>query len=551
VSATSWDSVLGTEFAGYRITELLGRGGMSVVYAANHLTLDRTVALKVLAPELAADDGFRERFLRESRLAAALDHPNVIPIYDAGEDRGFLYIAMRYVDGGDLRSLIERDGSLGLGESLFVLEQVASALDAAHAKGLVHRDVKPANILVVKPSDHVYLCDFGIAKMEASTGLTRHGDFVGTFEYAAPEQLEGGTVDARTDVYALGCVTFECLTGEAPYERDTQSALVSAHLTELPPRITAKRPELPAALNAVIATAMAKKKEDRYSSAGAFSDAARAAALGKAAAPEPEAPRRAPETVLGAAAASAPPAPPPPEEEKPASRPSRRLPLVLVALLVLAAAAAAGLGVYFGTRSSSHEAVEPPARPDQPVALAQPPPPVEQPPAQPAQAAGLVSLIPTPIFKNSCSIQAAPLVHGAVQSAVCSPPASPGSTFYPDRWEVSIFASAAALRSAYEELRQQQGVRQDFGRCDATSWGGEGAWVHGPGKPGGRRFCYFDGNASVIVWTHEKLGQPTHIDMLGIARLDSTDHPSLFNWWRFWHHRIGKCSEQDCVARLP
>src|SRR5262249_4422270 len=166
----------------------------------------------------------------------------------------------------------------------------------------------------------------GIAKTEAPSGLTRRGDFIGTFEYAAPEQLEGGAVDARTDVYALGCVYFECLTGEAPYERDTQSALVSAHLTELPPRITSKRPELPAALTLVIATAMAKKKEDRYASAGAFADAARSAALGKAAAPEPEAPRRAPETVLGAATASAPPAPPP-AEEKPASRPARRPPL--------------------------------------------------------------------------------------------------------------------------------------------------------------------------------------------------------------------------------
>src|SRR5262245_27681025 len=224
------DPRIGTELAGYRIEGLVGRGGMGVVYRAMQKRLERQVALKVLAPELAHDTGFRERFERESHLAASIDHPNIIPIYEAGEAEGVLFIAMRYVEGIDLKARLERDQRLGPDFTLNMLGQVAAALDTAHAKGLIHRDIKPGNIVIASGidahgSDHVYLTDFGIAKHAASrAGLTRTGHFVGTLDYAAPEQIEGRTLDGRTDVYALGCVLYQCLTGKLPFERDSEVA---------------------------------------------------------------------------------------------------------------------------------------------------------------------------------------------------------------------------------------------------------------------------------------------------------------------------------------
>ena len=270
---------IGTEFAGYRIEALLGRGGMSVVYLAEHVRLGRRVALKLLAPMLSDDDTYRDRFQRESRRAAELDHPNVVPIFDAGEAEGQLFIAMRYIEGCDLKVLIGRDGSLGMGRTLFILEQAADGLDAAHERNLIHRDVKPGNILIAEPSEHVYLTDFGVVKHTASRGLTRTGFFIGTVDYAAPEQIEGLPVDARTDVYALGCVLYECLVGKAPFDRDAEITVMHAHLIDAPPLLTAARPDLPKALNRVLASALAKSKDDRYDTCGQLIEAARVAAL--------------------------------------------------------------------------------------------------------------------------------------------------------------------------------------------------------------------------------------------------------------------------------
>ncbi len=270
---------IGTEIAGFRIESVLGRGGMSVVYLAEQTRLGRKVALKVLASGLIErDDHFRNRFLQESHLAASLDHPHIIPIYDAGEDNGCLYIAMRYVEGRDLAEIIREEGALGLGRTLFILDQVASALDAAHEHELVHRDVKPANVLLVGNTDRVYLTDFGVAKPTTSAGLTRTGFFIGTPDYSAPEQIEGRDVDARTDIYALGAMLYTCLTGFAPYARDTEVAVLQAHLLEPPPKLKEQRPDLPRGLDRVIATAMAKSKEDRYASCGELMEAAEAAA---------------------------------------------------------------------------------------------------------------------------------------------------------------------------------------------------------------------------------------------------------------------------------
>jgi YVTN family beta-propeller protein len=266
------DPRIGTEIAGYRIEGLLGRGGMGVVYLAEHIRLRRRVALKLLTPEFAEDPKFRDRFVRESQLAASLEHPNIIPIYDAGEEGGLLYIAMRFVEGTDLKSVIVEQGALPPERVLPILAQAAAALDAAHARGLVHRDVKPGNILLSSEAgslDHVYLSDFGLTKrMTSDSGITGTGQFVGTLDYAAPEQFEGKQLDGRADVYSLGGVLYECLTGEIPYRRDNQAALVYAHLMADPPKVTEAKPELPEAIDAVVAKAMAKNPEGRYSSSG-------------------------------------------------------------------------------------------------------------------------------------------------------------------------------------------------------------------------------------------------------------------------------------------
>src|SRR5213082_980453 len=270
------DQRIGTELGGYRILEQLGRGGTSVVYRAEHVRLGRGAALKLLSPGLG-DADFGDRFLRESRLAASLDHPNIVPVYDAGEDDGLLWIAMACVEGTDLKTLIADEGRLPVRRALSIVAQIASALDAAHARGLVHRDVKPANILV-GPGDRAYLSDFGAVKELSSAGLTRTGAFVGTIEYCAPEQIEGGEVDARTDVYALGCVLYETVTGKPPFHRPSEVAVLNAHLHSPPPQASKEAPEVPAALDPVISKALAKAPLDRYATPGELVAAAKAAA---------------------------------------------------------------------------------------------------------------------------------------------------------------------------------------------------------------------------------------------------------------------------------
>jgi serine/threonine protein kinase len=256
---------VGETFGSYRIESLLGRGGMGSVYLATHERLGRKVALKVIAPALALDEDFRARFLRESQLAASLDHPNVIPIYDADEIDGVLYLAMRYVNGPSLRELIRERGSLSRDETGRIVEQIGGALDEALGAGLVHRDIKPANILLSQRRDHAYLCDFGLAKRTTSRELTQTGSFLGSVDYCAPEQIQGGPVDGRADVYSLGCVAFHCLAGHAPYLRDTEFAVLQAHLLDPPPVLSGVRADVPIAWDGVVARALAKNPADRYS----------------------------------------------------------------------------------------------------------------------------------------------------------------------------------------------------------------------------------------------------------------------------------------------
>lgn len=276
--------LVGRQVANYRVEREIGRGGMAVVYRARDLRLDRTVALKLLAPELARNDTFRRRFTHESRVAASIDHPHIVPVFEAGETDGLLYIAMRYVPGQDLRALLDRMGPLPVVTARRIAAQVASALDAAHAHDLVHRDVKPGNILIAEGTDsdhpeHVYLTDFGLTKKSLSlTGFTSVGQFVGTLDYVAPEQISGRPVDGRCDVYSLGCVVFETLAGGPPFRRDDDMALLWAHQFDPAPPLTEHRPDLPAAIDGVVATALAKSPGDRYDSCGDFVAALRSAA---------------------------------------------------------------------------------------------------------------------------------------------------------------------------------------------------------------------------------------------------------------------------------
>jgi DNA-binding beta-propeller fold protein YncE len=390
---------IGSVLAGYRIEGLAGEGGMGRVYRATQMGLNRQVALKLIMPELATEPDFRARFERESRLTASIEHPNVIPVYEAGDAEGQLFIAMRWVEGTDLRSVILTEDGLEAARAIGIVEQVAAALDAAHSGGLVHRDVKPANVMLTAAhgQEHVYLTDFGLTKRAGSgTALTRTGAFVGTPDYMPPEQIKGERADARTDVYALGCLLFHALTGRTPYDRDTEVAKMYAHLHDEPPSAAEAVPGTPSALDRVIARALAKDADERYLSAGDLGRAARAALTGR----DPSQPERSLATGLAApptelsppagppadltaatpapgptaatpapgetAATPAPPAAPPPVAQPPpaqppgaspppggrpaASPPSRALPLALGALLLLGVVVAglAVAGVFSG-----------------------------------------------------------------------------------------------------------------------------------------------------------------------------------------------------------
>ena len=280
----------GTQLGEYRIEAVIARGGMATVYRATHERLERRVALKVIVPELARDPAFRRRFERESRLAASIEHPHAVPVYEAGEVEDVLYIAMRYIEGTDLRALLASESWLEPGRAARLTSQIAGALDEAHSHGLVHRDVKPANVLLgdVGGQEWAYLTDFGLAKpVAAGSDLTGSGEWMGTLDYVSPEQIQGGAVDARSDVYSLGCVLFEQVTGRIPYEREEEVAKLWAHVHEPPPRLAEQVPDAPAELDRVVARAMAKAPADRYPSAGDLARATTAAVEGSAVA-EPE-----------------------------------------------------------------------------------------------------------------------------------------------------------------------------------------------------------------------------------------------------------------------
>lgn len=289
----------GSVLGGYRIVSLISRGGMGEVYLAEDERLGRHVALKLPAPELTADEGFRDRFLRETRLAASLEHPAMVPIYEAGEDAGRLFMAMRYIEGEDLSSLLRREGRLELTRALKILSPIADCLDATHELGLVHRDVKPANILVGS-GDRAYLTDFGLTKRRGSTSaLTQTGQLVGTLDYVAPEQVEGREVDRRADQYSLGCVSFEMLVGRPPFVRPNDAALLYAHVHADRPRAR-DHGVVPAAVDGPIAKAMAKAPAERYQTCVEFVRALEASALAHGASAVPTTRRRGRRTAVSA-----------------------------------------------------------------------------------------------------------------------------------------------------------------------------------------------------------------------------------------------------------
>jgi tRNA A-37 threonylcarbamoyl transferase component Bud32 len=319
----------GTLVAGFRVESVLGSGAMGTVYVAERVGSRERVALKLLAPELALDERFRQRFLRESQLAASLEHPNAVPIVASGEEDGILYLAMARVEGADLRETLRREGRLEPERALRVVGQIARALDAAHAAGLVHRDVKPGNILVAEDGDgeHAYICDFGLARhVSSASSLTGDRGFVGTIDYVPPEQIAGRPLDGRADVYSLGCVLYECLAGRRPFDRESELAVVFAHLNEPPPALSDVRPELPRAFDAVFTKALAKSPADRYSTCGELVEAARAALQGK---------------VL------------------PSQRRRRRLVVVAAALAAAVAAATGGILATRGGHASLHVNITP------------------------------------------------------------------------------------------------------------------------------------------------------------------------------------------------
>jgi serine/threonine-protein kinase len=563
---------IGTEFAGYRIEALLGRGGMSVVYLAEHVRLGRRVALKLLAPMLSDDETYRDRFQRESRRAAELDHANVVPIFDAGEAEGQLFIAMRYIEGCDLKVLIGRDGSLGIGRTLYILEQAADGLDAAHARDLIHRDVKPGNILIAEPSEHVYLTDFGVVKHTASRGLTRTGFFIGTVDYAAPEQIEGLAVDARTDVYALGCVLYECLVGKAPFDRDAEIRVMHAHLIDAPPLLTTARPDLPKALNRVLACALAKSKDERYDTCGQLIAAARVAALQRtttssnaparassgaeayetplpAVVAEPSAPAGSAMTAATpvAAAVATPtvtrnsveqpvqappevgqPPPGPPPERPPASRGGGGRSWLTAGAVIVIAALVAAAAVFALTRDSKSPAGNATTT------------------SSDAGLTGdykiLASLIP-PLVRKHCVFQHPPEAHpGNLATANC--PYVDAKHGMLTKLHVDYFADPAAAQQIYIHHAlpglKASGVTPDFkakaGTCNGTRFAGEGPWSHvmgsATGPTAGRFACYSDPKTGLptIIWTYPA----EHM----FALVSAPSHGQLFSWWKFWAHEF-------------
>jgi protein kinase-like protein len=462
---------------------------------------------------------------------------------------------MRYVPGSNLKQLLQRDGPLDATQITSIIGQIASALTSAHEMGLVHRDVKPANVLIVEGAgadgtSHVYLSDFGIAKQQASN-VTRTGMFLGTAEYASPEQIEGKELDGRSDVYSLGCVLYQLLTGNPAYEKDSEVALIYAHLLEAPPSARAVRPDLPPAIDDVVAKAMAKNPDDRYATARELAVAVRQALKQPAAesapvpAPDPVAASSAPAAAIQAAAppsaggtpavepagqpeaAPAAPAALPPQDLAPSppggtSGPSRKR--IGVAAAVVALGIAAAVVAFFAFGGGGGKGAPTTQTTGQPSTQTVPTGPVSL----------LAALMPTGIAAQ-CKTEAT-ASYGAVETELCHPPAN-APTSFPQTFSFSFFRSHAALHTAFDGLKSSLVL----GFCGDTK--GQKVWIHkATGKTGGVRVCgSADNGDSMVIWTHEKLGNYDHVDMLGVARATGRGANLFRSWWGAIKDDVGKC----------
>jgi serine/threonine protein kinase len=589
--------MVGTEFAGYRLNAVISRTNMSVVYTAEHPRLGHAVALKVLAPDLASNDRFRERFVSESRMAAGIRHPNVIPIYDAGPSDGLLYIAMLYVAGADLRAILKARGRLSPDQAVLLLGQAGRGLDAAHRQRLVHRDVKPGNILVERGEDqdpdHVYLSDFGITKRALThTGLTSTGQFVGTVDYIAPEQIAGGHVDARADIYSLGCVLYECLVGSVPFVKEYDQAIVYSHQHDATPRVSQLRPELGEAIDQVIARATAKNPDDRYPSCRAMMDAA-AEAFGLADSrpirvatvisdhPAQTAPPAYPSTPPPSTAppayapwqtppesqAAATPVPPPPAQSgwpgPPSWQPPPRrgwLTPALTALVALALGAALASVVFLATRDNGGTTTVVSTLADGGTATGQ------------GTTGGTGATVSAKGFPaNSGALQRVmdPRVLGHDQcedtrSTLPGVPASisipavemvrchaPVKQFPTITYDVLLYADTPTLMREFNSILKAWQTTGDWIRTNRACAAGTGKvfsggpvkWLHpaNPPKPAalaGYRACYNASPAPLMVWTHMRNNgelQPDHYDTLVVATTSNSGTlPSdLRDFWRY------------------
>jgi serine/threonine protein kinase len=484
--------LIGRTLAGYRVEAELGRGGQAVVYRATQLSLQRQVALKVVAPGLGLDPGFAERFRREGVSAARLDHPHVVPVYEAGESDGFAFLAMKLVDGPALDGLVRKEGLLPRPRALAILSQVAQALDYAASQGLVHRDVKPGNILV-GPGDHAYLSDFGLTKaLESTTAITRTGTWMGTLEYMAPEQVAGRAVTAAADRYALGVIAYELLTGRSPFPREDRAALMYAHLHDAPAPASEARPELGSAVDAALARALAKEPEDRPTTAGELVDDVRRALVGTGSPVERQA---APTAVVSAPPTTSGPVPagPPPVGVRSRKGPSRNMLLgtggglaAIAAAVVLVVAVSGGDGATEPLRTVT---VQPTTQ-----TASTPTSPVEE--SFPTlDEAALVGRTPD-VARSSCE-RTNPTVKapGATVSIRCS---LRNQAIYYEQ-----FPTLDAARSYYDSFITGQGLTRDEGRCPGKERG-EASYGQGDGDIG-RVACSTVNNSPSVVWTHEPL----------------------------------------------
>jgi serine/threonine-protein kinase len=554
--------LVGDEFAGYRMRAVLGRGGMSVVYQAENLRLNNVIALKVLAPELAADDVFRARFLEESRIAASLNHPNVIPIYDMGSSNGLLYIAMRYVSGTDLRQMIKKRGRLQPENALFLLGQVARALDAAHRKGLVHRDVKPGNMLIERGSDegdpdHVYLADFGITKHAMSrTGLTSTGQFLGTIDYVAPEQIRGTSVLGLADQYSLGCVLYECLTGRVPFEKDLDAAIIWAHVEETPAMPTVLRPDLPPEIDDVFGRVLSKQPGGRYRSCREFIDAARmalgifgrgtdslaygvtttgldaSAPPGRHAGAPPDRYSWSSPPVHGYAADPAPPPVGQPQGPRWYRRPR------WIAVLAAMALVLAGVGTWAGLSGSGSHAKGATTMPSMSAKATQKP-----------AASALMNALALADKSGDATGKLPPATckQDTQTHATCTGPV-PGVSGVVFQTYPSLKALYAAYTAKVTSLNSSQ-FRQNFNDCGAQGTYGEVGWNHlfqhtkaysvdqmtmgmvKDDQAAGRVFCNYTQGLEYMVWTQN--------DGRLMGYVAGPVHTNVWDWWVAVHHNIG------------